>query len=75
MGAKTKPPLYRQTIPLEDHGKIITSRYYSVKPETHHLGVALSPYYEECNLRIDWGVDGGIYKVEFQNVEKDGGTI
>jgi hypothetical protein len=33
--------------------------------------MALSPYYKECNLRIDWGMDGGIYKVEFQNVEKD----
>jgi hypothetical protein len=63
----TKPPLYRQTIPLEDQGKVITSRYYSVKPETHHLGMMLNPYYKECNLRIDWGVDGGIYKVEWQN--------
>jgi hypothetical protein len=30
----------------------------------------LNPYYKECNIRIDWGVDGGIYKVEWQNMEK-----
>ena len=63
----TKPPLYRQTIPPEDQHKILVSRYYSVNPETHHLGVALSPYHKECNIRIDLGVDGGIYKVEWQN--------
>lgn len=68
MEAKTKPPLYRQTVPPEDHGKVITSRYYSVKPEMYHLGMMLNPYYNECNIRIDWGVDGGIYKVEWQNV-------
>lgn len=73
MGAKTNTPLYRQTIPPEDHGKISVSRYYSVKPESSTLGVPLSPYYYECNLRIDWGMDGGIYKIEFQNMEKNGG--
>ena len=67
MESKTKPPLYRQTLPLEDQHKVITSRYYNVKPESHHLGVMLNPYYKECNIRIDWGVDGGIYKVEWQN--------
>jgi hypothetical protein len=75
VGAKTKPPLYRQTIPPEDQGKILVSRYYILTPESQHLGFRLSPYYYECNLRIDWGMDGGIYKVEFQNVEKNGGTI
>jgi hypothetical protein len=65
--SQTKPPLYRQTIPPEDQGKVITSRYYNAKPETHHLGVPLSPYHIKCNIRIDWGVDGGIYKVEWQN--------
>jgi hypothetical protein len=63
----TKPPLYRQTVPPEDQHKVITSRYYNVKPETHHLGVPLSPYHIKCNIRIDWGVDGGIYNVEWQN--------
>ena len=38
-----------------------------IKPESHHLGMMLNPYYKECNIRIDWGVDGGIYKVEWQN--------
>ena len=69
--SKTPEPLYRQTIPPEDHHKIITSRYYSVKPESHHLGAPLSPVFYECNLRIDWGVDGGIYKVEWQNRSKE----
>jgi hypothetical protein len=55
-------------LPREDHGKVMVSRYYKVKPE--NLGLPLSPYYYECNLRIDWGMDGGIYKVEFQNMEK-----
>jgi hypothetical protein len=70
VGAKTKPPLYQTSLPREDHGKVMVSRYYKVKPE--NLGLPLSPYYHECNLRIDWGMDGGIYKVEFQNVEKNG---
>ena len=71
MGAKTKPPLYRQTIPPEDQGKIVVSRYYIVTPESPHLGVPLSPYYHECNIRIDWGTDGGIYRVVWTNVEKE----
>jgi len=70
---KTNPPLYQTSLPPEDHGKVMVSRYYKVKPESPALGVSLSPYYYECNLRIDWGMDGGIYKVEFQNVEKNGG--
>lgn len=74
MKPKTKPPFYRQIIPIEDQGKIIVSRYYSVKPESEHLGVPLSPFYIECNLRIDWGLDGGIYKIEFQNVEQKNET-
>jgi hypothetical protein len=55
----------------EDQHKILVSRYYILTPESQHLGFRLSPYYYQCNLRIDWGMDGGIYKVEFQNVEKN----
>ena len=54
----------------EDRGKIIVSRYYRVTPESHHLGIPLSPHYHECNLRIDWGVDGGIYRVAWKNMER-----
>lgn len=57
-------------LPPEDQNKIVVSRYYSVKPESHHLGMSISPHYAECNLRIDWGTDGGIYRVEWANVEK-----
>ena len=55
----------------EDQHKLVVSRYYSVNPESQHLGLALSPYYHKCNIRIDWGTDGGIYRVEWANVEKE----
>ncbi len=55
----------------EDQHKLVVSRYYSVNPESQHLGLALSPYYHKCNIRIDWGTDGGIYRVEWTNVEKE----
>jgi hypothetical protein len=58
-------------LPPEDQHKLVVSRYYSVNPESQHLGLALSPYYHECNIRIDWGKDGGIYRVEWANVEKE----
>lgn len=67
MTAKTPTPLYRQVLPVEDQGKISASRYYAVTPETTNLGMPSSPYYKQCNLRIDFGLDGGIYKVEWQN--------
>jgi hypothetical protein len=31
------------------------------------LGTGLHPYNVECNIRIDFGNDGGIYKVEWSN--------
>lgn len=67
MTAKTPTPLYRQTLPIEDHHKVVVSKYFAVTPETTRLTTPLSPYYRQCNLRIDFGVDGGIYKVEWQN--------
>jgi hypothetical protein len=54
----------------EDQHKIVVSRYYIVTPESHGLGFSLSPHYYQCNIRIDWGTDGGIYRVEWANVEK-----
>jgi hypothetical protein len=55
----------------EDQHKIVVSRYYIVNPESQHLGFSLSPHYYQCNIRIDWGKDGGIYRVEWANVEKE----
>ena len=53
----------------EDQHKIVVSRYYIVTPESHGLGFSLSPQYYQCNIRIDWGKDGGIYRVEWANKE------
>ena len=71
-----KPKTHKELIlpvilALEDQHKIVVSRYYSVDPESQHLGMSLSPYYYHCNIRIDWGKDGGIYRVEWANVEKE----
>ena len=57
-------------LPPEDQHKIVVSRYYIVTPESPSLGFRLSPHYHQCNIRIDWGADGGIYRVEWANVEK-----
>jgi hypothetical protein len=58
-------------LPPEDQHKIVVSRYYIVTPESPSLGFRLSPHYHQCNIRIDWGTDGGIYRVEWTNVEKE----
>lgn len=64
----TPEPLYRMTIPPEDQHKILQSNYYRINPLSHHLGHPLHPVLKECNLRVDFGTDGGIYKVEWTNV-------
>ena len=72
MKPKTAEPLYRQTIPIEDRGKTYISRYFKVDPlMSNHLGQPLHPLYYECNLRIDFAPDGGIYKVEWMNKKLD----
>jgi len=72
MKSKTAEPLYRQTIPIEDRGKTYISRYFKVDPlMSNHLGQPLHPLYYECNLRIDFAPDGGIYKVEWINKKLD----
>lgn len=65
--SKTPEPLYRQFIPEEDRGKTFVSKYYRVNRNMDGLGVSLHPYNVECNIRIDFDVDGGIYKVEWSN--------
>jgi hypothetical protein len=65
--SKTLEPLYRQFVPEEDRGKVHASKYYRVNQNMDGLGVSLHPYLVECNIRIDFGHDGGIYKVEWSN--------
>ena len=65
--SKTPEPLYRQFTPEEDRGKTRVSKYYRVNQNMDALGTGLHPYNIECNLRIDFGLDGGIYKVEWSN--------
>jgi hypothetical protein len=65
--SKTPEPLYRQTIPPEDQGKTMVSAYYRVAQNQDGLGTAKHPYLVECNLRIDFDLNGGIYKVEWSN--------
>ena len=65
--SKTPEPLYRQFTPEEDRGKTMVSKYYRVNQNMDGLGVSLHPYLVECNIRIDFGLDGGIYKVEWSN--------
>lgn len=68
MKAKTPEPLYQQTIPVEDRGKTYISKYFRVNPlMSNHLGQSFHPVLRECNLRIDFAPDGGIYKVEWSN--------
>jgi hypothetical protein len=64
---KTPEPLYRQIIPVEDRGKVVASKYYRVNQNMEGLGHSRHPYLIECNLRIDFGPDGGIYNVEWSN--------
>ena len=45
----------------------MVSKYYRVNQNMDGLGVSLHPYLVECNIRIDFGLDGGIYKVEWSN--------
>jgi hypothetical protein len=63
----TPEPLYRQFTPEEDRGKTMVSKYYRVNQNMDGLGVSLHPYLVECNIRIDFDLDGGIYKVEWSN--------
>ena len=65
--AKTPEPLYQQVIPEEDRGKTVVSKYYRVNQNMDGLGHSRHPYLLECNLRIDFGLDGGIHKVEWSN--------
>jgi hypothetical protein len=65
--SKTPEPLYQQYTPEEDRGKVHASKYYRVNQNMDGLGVSLHPYLVECNIRIDFGHDGGIYKVEWSN--------
>lgn len=65
--SKTPEPLYRQFTPEEDRGKTRVSKYYRVNQNMDGLGTGLHPYNIECNLRIDFDLDGGIYKVEWSN--------
>jgi len=65
--SKTPEPLYRQFTPEEDRGKTRVSKYYRVNQNMDGLGVSLHPYLVECNIRIDFDLDGGIYKVEWSN--------
>ena len=65
--SKTPEPLYRQSIPEEDRGKTLVSKYYRVNQNMDGLGHSLHPVLIECNLRIDFDLQGGIYKVEWSN--------
>jgi len=46
---------------------VAASKYYRVNQNMDGLGHSRHPYLIECNIRIDFGVDGGIYKVEWTN--------
>ena len=65
--SKTPEPVYRPFIPTKDLGKTMVSKYYRVSQNKDGLGTAKHPYLIECNLRIDFDLDGGIYKVEWSN--------
>ena len=65
--SKTPEPLYQQYVPEEDRGKTRASKYYRVPQNQDGLGPSMHPVLIECNLRIDFGLDGGIYKVEWSN--------
>lgn len=65
--SKTPEPLYQLYVPEEDRGKVVASKYYRVNQHMDTLGTSRHPYLLECNLRIDFGPDGGIYKVEWSN--------
>lgn len=65
--SKTPEPLYKQFVPEEDRGKTVVSKYYRVPQNQSGLGHSMHPYLIECNLRIDFALDGGIYKVEWSN--------
>ena len=65
--SKTPEPLYQPVIPEEDRGKTMVSKYYRVNQNMDGLGHSRHPVLLECNLRIDFGMDGGIYKVEWNN--------
>ena len=65
--SKTPEPLYQQYVPEEDRGKTRASKYYRVPQNQDGLGSSMHPVLIECNLRIDFGLDGGIYKVEWSN--------
>ena len=65
--SKTPEPLYQLYVPEEDRGKVVASKYYRVNQNMDALGASRHPYLLECNLRIDFGPDGGIYKVEWTN--------
>lgn len=67
MKSKTPEPLYQLYVPEEDRGKVVASKYYRVNQNMDALGVSRHPYLLECNIRIDFGPDGGIYKVEWTN--------
>ena len=74
--SKTPEPLYQQVVPEEDRGKTMVSKYYRVLQNQDGLGTSKHPYLIECNLRIDFALDGGIYKVEWSTTpikEKNGG--
>ena len=64
----TPEPLYMPVIPVKHRGKILQSNYYRINPLSHHLGHPLHPALKECNIRVDFGTDGGIYNVEWTNV-------
>ena len=65
--SKTPEPLYQQFVPEEDRGKTLVSKYYRVSQNQDGLGISKHPYLIECNLRIDFDLNGGIYKVEWSN--------
>lgn len=67
MTSKTPEPLYRQYVPVEDRGKTRASKYYRVNQNMDGLGPSRHPVLIECNLRIDFDLNGGIYKVEWSN--------
>jgi len=64
--AATPEPLYRIFLPPEDQHKIKFSRYYFAAINDVRL-MSYAPYYERCNVRIDFDHEGKIYKVEWQN--------
>jgi len=65
--SKTPEPLYQQVVPEEDRGKTLVSKYYRVPQNQDGLGTSKHPYLIECNLRIDFALEVGIYKVEWSN--------